>query len=65
MAEPTQLETVVVTAPPEPKDSTTMPNFQQMLMDRLNRPLTGGGGDPQKALQDTIAVKQAESNLAM
>ena len=65
MAEPTQLEPVVVTAPPEPKDTTAMPNFQQMLIDRLNRPLTGGGGDPQQALKDTIAGKQAESNLAM
>jgi hypothetical protein len=65
MAEPTQLEPVVVTAPPEPKDTTAMPNFQQMLIDRLNRPLTGGGGDPQQALKDTIAGKQAESNVAM
>jgi hypothetical protein len=65
MAEPTQLEPVVVTAPPEPKDTTAMPNFQQMLIDRLNRPLTGGGGDPQQALKDTIAGKQAEANLAM
>jgi hypothetical protein len=65
MAEPTQLEPVVVTAPPEPKDTASMPNFQQMLIDRLNRPLTGGGGDPQQALKDTIAGKQAESNLAM
>jgi hypothetical protein len=71
MAEPTQLEPVVVTAPPETtplptaKDAPAMPNFQQMLIDRLNRPLTGGGGDPQQALKDTIAGKQAESNLAM
>jgi len=65
MAEPTQLDPVVVTAPPEPKDTASMPNFQQMLIDRLNRPLTGGGGDPQQALKDTIAGKQAESNLAM
>lgn len=65
MAEPTQLDPVVVTAPPEPKDTASMPNFQQMLIDRLNRPLAGGGGDPQQALKDTIAGKQAESNLAM
>ena len=65
MTEPTQLEPVVVTAPPEPKNTASMPNFQQMLIDRLNRPLTGGGGDPQQALKDTIAGKQAESNLAM
>jgi hypothetical protein len=71
MAEPTQLDPVVVTAPPEPtpsptvKDAPAMPNFQQMLMDRLNRPITGGGGNPQQALQETIAGKQAESNLAM
>ena len=63
--EPKTLDTVVVTAPPEPKDSPAMPNFQQMLIDRLNRPLTGGGGDPQKALQQTIAGEQAKSDVAM
>ena len=72
MAEPKTLDPVVVTdstpdAAPSPvaKQPSTMPNFQQMLMDQLNRPTTSGGGNPQKALQDTIAGKQAEANLAI
>ena len=63
--EPKTLDTVVVTAPPEPKDSPAMPNFQQMLIDRLNRPLSGGGANPQQALQQTIAGEQAKSDVAM
>ena len=72
MAEPKTLDPVVVTdstpdAAPSPvaKQPSTMPNFQQMLMDQLNRPTASGGGNPQKALQDTIAGKQAEANLAI
>ena len=70
--EPKTLDPVVVTdstpdAAPSPvaKQPPAMPNFQQMLMDQLNRPTAGGGGNPQKALQDTIAGKQAEANLAI
>ena len=72
MAEPTQIDPVVVTdstpdAAPSPvaKQPPAMPNFQQMLMDRLNRPLSGGGGNPQQALQQTIAGEQAKSDVAM
>ena len=70
--EPKTLDPVVVTdstpdAAPSPvaKQPPAMPNFQQMLMDQLNRPTASGGGNPQKALQDTIAGKQAEANLAI
>ena len=72
MAEPKTLDPVVVTdstpdAAPSPvaKQPSTMPNFQQMLMNRLNRPLIGGGGNPQQALQQTIAGEQAKSDVAM
>ena len=72
MEEPKTLDPVVVTdstpdAAPSPvaKQPPAMPNFQQMLMDQLNRPTASGGGNPQKALQDTIAGKQAEANLAI
>ena len=72
MEEPKTLDTVVVTdstpdetPAPVAKQPSTMPNFQQMLINQLNRPTVGGGGNPQKALQDTIAGKQAEANLAI
>jgi cytochrome c556 len=72
MEEPKTLDPVVVTdstpdaAPlPVAKQPPAMPNFQQMLIDRVNRPPIGGGGNPQQALKDTIAGKQAEANLAM
>jgi hypothetical protein len=70
--EPKTLDPVVVTdstpdATPSPvaKQPPAMPNFQQMLMDRLNRPLSGGGANPQQALQQTIAGEQAKSDVAM
>ena len=67
--EPKMLDPVVVNdptpTPTTPKDSVAMPNFQQMLMDRLNRPITGGGANPQQALQQTIAGEQAKSDVAM
>ena len=70
--EPKTLDPVVVTdstpdATPSPvaKRPPAMPNFQQMLMDRLNRPLSGGGANPQQALQQTIAGEQAKSDVAM
>ena len=72
MEEPKTLDTVVVTdstpdetPAPVAKQPSTMPNFQQMLINQLNRPTVGGGANPQKALQDTIAGKQAEANLAI